>query len=491
MAYERQITSWGFIDWIQSELLDEKAPVSIGLVNLLPGKQQAEHTHHSEKQFLYTLTGRGEHIINGKRIPFGPGDYFFMDSGVVHTTINHADEVMQELMVSIPVHLFGERKPAQSPETAQFDPELAADALRDGINRLIRDTLDHVNMPVVLTDTEENTLYSRLLPQVCQDCPENICPLRSRIYELHSDYGTACSSVVCPRGLTVLVQPLVLDNTVCGLIKGGLFRQYPNIPDAAEGIYDVPHSTAQAAQIFLQDINSYLINFYQERKIQRRLQMLGSESGTQALLGEINKELEQLRTNTLNIQIRNHFLFNTLNSIASLAIQDNSMDTYRAIIDLSELLRGLLRREGVRVPLHEEITFLQRYINLQLLRYEENLQITWKRCAGAERTIVPHNFLQPIVENALLHGYNHSNQLKQIHVETALVEGRSVVTIRDNGCGMDTRTLERLRSSLFTGGTHGLSLVTRKLAGVFGEDFSIDITSEPGEGTCFRLSFPV
>ena len=97
--------------------------------------------------------------------------------------------------------------------------------------------------------------------------------------------------------------------------------------------------------------------------------------------GEAAGIVEQLRTHTLNIQIRNHLLFNTLNSIASLAVRDGSMDTYRAIIDLAELLRGLLRREGARVPLSEEIAFLQRYINLQTLRFEDGL-VTDYGCGG-------------------------------------------------------------------------------------------------------------
>ena len=94
--------------------------------------------------------------------------------------------------------------------------------------------------------------------------------------------------------------------------------------------------------------------------------------------------------------------------------------------------------------------------------------------------------------NIVLNAYDAMREKGGTLLVSTRISGEEVVLrFKDNGCGMDTRTLERLRSSLFTGGTHGLSLVTRKLAGVFGEDFSIDITSEPGEGTCFRLSFPV
>ena len=480
MGKDRQMNSWGYIDWIQREPSGGGFPASIGFVNLLPGKRQAEHTHHSEAQFLYTITGYGEHIINGKRYQFGPGDHFLMDSGVVHATINRGEEVMQELIVSIPIHLCRDVAPVQ--DGSSFDPDFAQAALLDGIGQLARDTLDHVNMPVVLAGGSQDIIYCKGLPPLCRRCEEPACPLRRSVHELHSDHCAACSSVVCPRGLTVLVQPVMLDNRACGFIKGGLFRQYPNIPAAGE-VYDVPDSTVNAARFFLQDISSYLAAFYQERKRQRP-PLPGLPAGEAAGI------VEQLRTHTLNIQIRNHLLFNTLNSIASLAIRDGSMDTYRAIIDLAELLRGLLRREGARVPLSEEIAFLQRYINLQTLRFEDGLQVTWRRCAAAERTFVPHNFLQPIVENALLHGYNGHDR-RELLIETALEEGRSVVRVQDNGCGMDAQTLERLRSSLYSGAAHGLSMVNRKLAGVFGQDFHFDIASRPGEGTCCRLSFPI
>ena len=57
MNQRRQITSWGHIDWLQSKAFDSSAQADIGIINLLPRKSQAEHTHYSETQFLYTLEG--------------------------------------------------------------------------------------------------------------------------------------------------------------------------------------------------------------------------------------------------------------------------------------------------------------------------------------------------------------------------------------------------------------------------------------------------
>lgn len=62
----KQVTSWGHIDWLQSKNRDSSMQAEIGIVNLLPRKRQAEHTHYSEVQFLYTLEGHGEHIVDGR-----------------------------------------------------------------------------------------------------------------------------------------------------------------------------------------------------------------------------------------------------------------------------------------------------------------------------------------------------------------------------------------------------------------------------------------
>ena len=495
MNQRRQITSWGHIDWLQSKAFDSTAQADIGIINLLPRKSQAEHTHYSETQFLYTLEGHGEHIINGKSYPFSPGDYFFLPTGVTHSTFNHGDDMLRELMLSVPVHLpqSQEEDPAESfLSQASPDPAFIRSALLGGIRKLASDTLDHLNIPIVITDSEQTPVYGKQLSESCRGCSEEKCPIRSSIQELHPLNLETCGSVVCPKGLTVLIQPVSIEGSVYFFIKGGLFHEYPNMPEADSQVYDVPGSTVNSMRIFLQDISQYLRSYYRERRIEREILLRDATMAEEQLYSrEITEAFEQTRNNALNIQIRNHFLFNSLNSIASLAIRDKSMDTYRAIIDLSELLRGLLRREGARVPLSEELVFLQRYIRLQELRHEGNLRVTWQRCPAAEKVVVPHNFLQPVVENSFVHAFKDSKNTKEITIETKVERGRAVVLIRDNGCGMDAQTLEQLRASLHGSAPHGLSMVYRKLAGVFGMDFSFDINSTPGQGTEFRLSFPL
>ena len=494
MSEHRQITSWGHIDWIQSKAYDSAAPADIGIISLLPLKSQAEHTHYSETQFLYMLEGTGEHIINGKHFLFKPGDYFILPLGVRHSTINHGSVVVRELMLSVPVHLPQEEEecePEVSVETTP-DPAFIRRTMRNGIARLASETLDHLNIPILITDENQRPIYGRQFSGSCQGCTEDNCPLRGGFHELHPQNLESCGSIVCPRGLTILIQPIAVEGKIYSFIKGGLFHEYPNLPRSDDRVYDVPGSTVNSMRILFQEISRYLRSYYHDRKLEREILLRDASMAEEQLYSkELTEAFEQTRSNALNIQIRNHFLFNTLNSIASLAIRDASMDTYNAIINLSDLLRGLLRQEGTRVPLSEELAFLQRYISLQQLRHEDGLRVTWQRSAAAEKVVVPHNFLQPVVENSFIHAFHGVTGVKELSIEALISNGRSMVRIRDNGCGMDAETLAQLRTSLRADTLHGLSMVYRKLAGVFGMDFTFDIDSAPGKGTEYRLTFPL
>jgi len=481
----RQITSWGHIDWLRTKAKDSSAQADIGIVCLLPGKKQAEHTHYSETQFLYMLEGVGEHIIDGVCHAFAPGDHFFLPCGVRHATTNLGSTPMRELMVSIPAHLLPSIDPI--PDRTSAFKTMSRDQIRetllDGIRQLAADTLDHLNVPLVITDTEEAVIYDSRRPEICRSCHAQDCPIRCSQQELHLLQTADSGSVVCPMGLTVLMQPVEADGTTWFYLMSGLFHEYPNA-SISEGTYDVPGSTVSSIRILLQDLARYLQDLHLSAR--QEWAMTGENDRSTAITEAFSRQEEK----TLNIQIRNHFLFNALNSIASLAIRDNSMDTYSAILDLSELLRGLLRKEGTRVPLAEELIFLQRYLSLQELRHEGSLNVIWNRSSSAEKVIVPHNFLQPIAENAFVHGFKDQRGQKELRITTALEGNHAVITVQDNGCGMEESQLTALRTSLSAGSTHGLSLVYRKLAGVFGMDFKMELNSKPGTGTVFRIVLP-
>jgi two-component system, LytTR family, sensor kinase len=119
----------------------------------------------------------------------------------------------------------------------------------------------------------------------------------------------------------------------------------------------------------------------------------------------LEQHLTGARLENLQSQIRPHFLFNTLNTLAVLARKGDGAAVDRAIGDLGELLRASFDTSGRHeIPLAEELEFLERYVSLQRIRFPDRLRVEWQVSDEARRAMVPALLVQPLVENAIEHG---------------------------------------------------------------------------------------
>ena len=100
-----QKTDWGQIDWIRSqEDGDTNQSFSIGITSVLPGKRLLKHIHYGHEQFLYILDGEGIYIINGEKIKFKKGMYFYVEADSCHETINTGTAPVRELLITSPIN---------------------------------------------------------------------------------------------------------------------------------------------------------------------------------------------------------------------------------------------------------------------------------------------------------------------------------------------------------------------------------------------------
>lgn len=111
----------------------------------------------------------------------------------------------------------------------------------------------------------------------------------------------------------------------------------------------------------------------------------------------------QARLTALQARIHPHFLFNSMNTIASL-IAINPEQAEEAVLDLSELFRASLRTQDRLIPLREELELCRRYLVIEGLRLGDRLQVDWQIEPGLEQQAIPPLTLQPLVENAIYHG---------------------------------------------------------------------------------------
>jgi len=205
---------------------------------------------------------------------------------------------------------------------------------------------------------------------------------------------------------------------------------------------------------------------------------------------EMNLERHQqlllkARMDALSSQINPHFLFNTLNTVSALIRFDP--DSARGVVlKLSNILRRLLRKHETFVPLHEELQFIDDYLDIEVARFgRDNLEIVKELEEETLEAFVPSMLLQPIVENCLKHGLAPKLGGGKIQLRTATRDGRLHIEIEDNGVGIS----EEKMPHVYVEGI-GLSNVRERLHVLYGADFHLDIQSRPGDGTVIRIDVP-
>ena len=218
-------------------------------------------------------------------------------------------------------------------------------------------------------------------------------------------------------------------------------------------------------------------------------------------LMETEKALREAQFMSLQDQIRPHFLFNALNTIARTALFEGARETERLTLALGKLFRYSLGSPDALVQVREEEAVLREYLDFQALRFGRRLSWDIRVDAAAESALIPRFTLQPLVENAVRHGIEPMESGGTVEVRVHRREGRLYLSVKDTGIGMDAKTARTLLADARGAGTEGrggaalggigLSNVRRRLALRYGGKERIEVRSAIGEGTLVRISFPL
>jgi two-component system LytT family sensor kinase len=191
----------------------------------------------------------------------------------------------------------------------------------------------------------------------------------------------------------------------------------------------------------------------------------------------------------LRAQISPHFIYNSLNAIASYILTDPAR-ARELVVEFADFTRYSFRRHGDFTTLAEELKSIDRYLLLERARFGERLQVSLRIAPEVLGTVVPFLSLQPLVENAVRHGLEAREGVGHISITAEDSPNEAIVRIEDDGAGMDP---ERLREVLagHAGGVHvGLRNVDARLRQVYGDDHGLVVETAPGEGTLITLRIP-
>lgn len=226
----------------------------------------------------------------------------------------------------------------------------------------------------------------------------------------------------------------------------------------------------------------YFIFFYKGR-----LKRMTKFKEQELKITRMESQIAEAELKALKAQLHPHFLFNTLNAISSL-MRENVEAADDAMTQLGDLLRSMFSNSGRQmVPLKDEIDFINIYLQLHQLRFQDKLQVNMEIAGNTINTAIPNFLLQPLVENAVIHGTSKDKNDNKILVRTRRHNGRLIIRIQDNGPGIP---------SLETGGLldmekgFGLKNTYERLKNQYGGDFKFKVENSLEGGLIVAVDIP-
>ena len=202
---------------------------------------------------------------------------------------------------------------------------------------------------------------------------------------------------------------------------------------------------------------------------------------------QLERQVAAAELGALKMQVHPHFLFNALHSAAMLTVVDPRR-AHEVLVQLADLLRTTLDKSMVlEVPLQEELDFLDRYLAIERIRFEDRLAVRFDVGAGTERLLVPSLILQPIVENALRHGLAPKQGPGLLTIHSRLLPDVLELEVSDDGVGLQTTDG---RGGAPTLGV-GLTNVQDRVNAANQRPTPIAIASNGAGGTRVTLQLPV
>ena len=219
-----------------------------------------------------------------------------------------------------------------------------------------------------------------------------------------------------------------------------------------------------------------------------------------ALIEDIRTEQiynRNMELKLLQAQINPHFLYNTLDNIIWLTEADRKEDVVSIVMSLSQFFRTTLSGDRDIIPLSEEISHVEAYLQIQQFRYRDILSYRIELPEEVRQVPVIKMTLQPLVENALYHGIKNRRGMGEICITAGKDGEDAVIRVTDNGIGMKPEELEYLqaladgkqKASADNSG-FGIANVAQRLKLNFGDRYGLDIESTYGEGTTITVHTP-
>ena len=209
----------------------------------------------------------------------------------------------------------------------------------------------------------------------------------------------------------------------------------------------------------------------------------------------LNKEME---FKTLQSQMNPHFLYNTLDTINWLAFKEKQTEICNLVAAISSLIRASISNKKSIITIEHELDYVKNYIYIQHIRYKDRFDTIYDIDESLLKQAVPKLIIQPIVENAIIHGIENSKNKNLLYISVKRENECIVIIVKDTGIGMtDEKVSELLKEPLNAEGDEqkahtnlGLYAVHKRIQLMYGDLYGLTVHSQAGEGTTVTLHIP-
>lgn len=499
-----QFFNWGEIEWLKEPHANKD--FSVGIVRVTPGSQIKKHLHFGDNQIYYIFNGQGVQWLDDEKMMIYPGFSCDIRAGQTHRVYNPNDEVLSGLLIST----------ASSNDFADEIHNINTNINIETINwasmgshpeciRIKKNVEKELSIPISILDTKGNCIFSpSCLPAVCElHCriKDNLhnCIFYNILKAEHEHYASNYADI-CNYGVLVLNVPIVFCNQIIGFIKAGHIEK-SELPGQDSLL--IPKSRTNATYYGLKKMASDMIKAFLLDEVKTKNHIF-NELVKKISLEEIVDDKFPLQKNyndkLLSNNMTSHSLYNILNIIASLSMKENAMDTYDAIVNLSNLLRYHNSTDPYIITVKEECDFISSYIKLLQLNLKTELNFSVEFDKKLENYHIPQGIISPLIENAIIHGFNAipSHLKPKIKLSIEICNEKIHIIVKDNGAGFNDEKKvfveQTLRNDsddcqLNTKGGNGFKLINALLHFYYGDLYKIKINSNK-DGSSVLLEIP-
>ena len=219
--------------------------------------------------------------------------------------------------------------------------------------------------------------------------------------------------------------------------------------------------------------------------------MLSQISQLLEVTREEEAKLAESEKKALESQLNPHFLFNTLNTIKAIARLNGEKEIYTITLKLGALLRSSISHNESECTILESLQMAEDYLTIQHLRFGDKLKFVIECDKTCEYVLTPRLIIQPLVENAIIHGLEEKEGDWLINIKVITLDKKRVtITVEDNGVGIEEGVIPDNLDELKNSSHVGVYNIYRRLKLRYKEDMEFNITSLPLKGTIITISLP-